>query len=132
MDIPCLRQWTVLASYRVLVSVAKLVRERKLRSFEVPYFPKADPGQNYSISALYNYSCTYYTPDLLVMLQVLVSDGALVRVIAPARRTTDLLRSSSTARGFSGAAICASWGRYCLFMSFKSVRANHDTCVRRC
>jgi hypothetical protein len=57
----------VRTSFRVLASVAKLVRDRKLGSFEAPYFPKVDPGQNYSISALYNYSCTYYTPDLLVM-----------------------------------------------------------------
>jgi hypothetical protein len=69
---------------------------------------------------------------LATTLQVLVSDGALVRVTALARRTADLLRSSSTARGFSGAATCVSWGRCCSSMSFKSVRANHDKCMSWC
>jgi hypothetical protein len=65
-------------------------------------------------------------------LQVLVSDGALVRVTALARRTADLLHPSSTARGFSGAATCVSWDRCCSFMSSKSVRASHDKCIRWC
>jgi hypothetical protein len=57
--------------------------------------------------------------------QVLASDGALVRVLTLGRITVRSLRSSCTALGPSGTAICASWGHSCSSMPSKSVRTGH-------